>query len=106
MSFPAHFCRFMLGGTCAKKVRKDRRGEIDRCDPVHTSMGETAVLKGAVRGGLEKDLSPLKTRSVRKLGKDKEKCVCSSISMPDGPRALRAQKPWLKLENDCGNLEC
>jgi hypothetical protein len=33
---------------------------------------EPSTLKGVVFGGLEKDFSPLKTRSARKLGKEKE----------------------------------
>jgi hypothetical protein len=55
------------------------------------------VLKGVVRGGLEKDFSPLKTRSARKLGIDKENCASSSISMIVGPRALIAQKSLARV---------
>jgi len=55
------------------------------------------MLMGAVRGGLEKYFSPLKIRSTRKLGKDKENCACSSILMIVGPRALRAQKALARV---------
>jgi hypothetical protein len=49
-------------------------------------------LKGAFYGGLEKDFSLLKTRSARKLGKEKVICDSTCSTMVDGPRALRAQK--------------
>jgi hypothetical protein len=52
-----------------KKLENPGKGEIGKCDPDHTSMGEAALLKGAVRGGMDKYLSPLKTRTARKLGK-------------------------------------
>jgi hypothetical protein len=54
--------------------------------------GEDALLKGVVLGGLENDFSSLKTRSARKLGKEKENLNSNSLLGLTGPRALRAQK--------------
>jgi hypothetical protein len=80
------------GEPVPKNLENLGKGENGRCESDHTSVGEVALLKGAVRGGLEKYFSPLKTRSARKLGKEKENCATTSVMMIDGPRALRAQK--------------
>jgi hypothetical protein len=55
-------------------------------------------LKGVVRGGLEKDFSPLKTRSARKLIQEKENCASPSVVMSEGLRALRAQKALARVK--------
>jgi hypothetical protein len=59
---------------------------------VISSVGVSTDLKGVVFGGLEKDFSPLKTRSARKLGKEREALGSSGCLVIDGMRALRAQK--------------
>jgi len=51
---------------------------------------EPSILKGVVFGGMEKGFSPLKTKSVRKLGKKKENIGFTSLQVSEGPRALRA----------------
>jgi hypothetical protein len=80
------------GEPVPKNLAKIGKGETGRCEPAQTLRGEAFLLKGAVRGGLEKDFSPLKTRSARKLVQEKENCVTPSVLMSEGPRALRAQK--------------
>jgi hypothetical protein len=40
----------------------------------------------------------LKTRSARKLGKEKENNSTTSFMMVDGPRALRAQKSLARVK--------
>jgi hypothetical protein len=90
------------GEPVSNKLEKTGKGENDKCDPVHTSVGEAAVLKGAVRGGLEKDFSPLKTRSARRLGIEKENCNCSSSLMMLVLGRLELKNPSPRLGNDCG----
>jgi hypothetical protein len=51
---------------------------------------EPSILKGVVFGGMEKEFSPLKMRSARKLGKEKENIGFTSLQVSEGPRALRA----------------
>jgi hypothetical protein len=63
-----------------------------------SSVGEASLLKGVVHGGLEKYFSPLKTRSARKLGKEKVNCASTCSTMVDGPRALRAQKSLARVK--------
>jgi len=60
-------------------------------------VGEVAMLKATVRGGLVKYFSSLKTRSVRKLRKEKENCATTSVTMIDGPRELRARKSLARV---------
>jgi hypothetical protein len=57
-----------------------------------------ALIKGAVLGGLETYFSPIKTRSARKLGKEKELTVMPSLEVVTGPRALRAQKSLARVK--------
>jgi hypothetical protein len=64
----------------------------------NSHVGEDTILKGVVFGGLEKDFSPLKTRSARKLGKEKETKANTSFMVVDGPRALRAQKALARVK--------
>jgi hypothetical protein len=56
-------------------------------------------LKGVVFGGLEKDFSPLKMRSSRKLGKEKETKDTTGLLVVDGPRVIRAQKSFARVKN-------
>jgi len=60
---------FVGGDSISKTVEKKNKEEYLRGVSVPSSVGEASLLKGVVRGGLEKDFSPLKTRSARKLGK-------------------------------------
>jgi hypothetical protein len=55
-------------------------------------------LNGAVFGGLEKEFSPIKTRSVRKLGKEKETNGFSLSQVMEGTRALREQKSLARVK--------
>jgi hypothetical protein len=57
-----------------------------------------ALIKGAVLGGLETYFSPIKTRSARKLGKEKELSVIPLHEIVTGPRALRAQKALARVK--------
>jgi hypothetical protein len=50
------------------------------------------VKKGTVFGGLEKDFSPIKTKSARKSVKEKEQEGNLILKVSEGPRALRAHK--------------
>jgi hypothetical protein len=61
-------------------------------------VGDSTLLKGVVFGGLEKDFSPLKTRSARKLGKEKEINANTGLQVVDGPRVLRAQKALARVK--------
>jgi hypothetical protein len=55
-------------------------------------------LKGVVQGGLEKEFSPQKTRSARKIIIEKENYVSSSGVLSVGPRALRAHKALARVK--------
>jgi hypothetical protein len=63
-----------------------------------SSVGDSTILKGVVFGGLEKDFSPLKMRSARKLGKEKETKATTRFLVVDGPWALRAQKSLARVK--------
>jgi hypothetical protein len=65
----------------------------------HSLGGKDSMTKGVVHGGLEKDFSPLKTRSARKLGREKQFGESNCIIVVDGLRALRAQKALAKSNN-------
>jgi hypothetical protein len=80
--------------TLAKRMRR-WRGVGFHCLVIG---GGDVLVKGAVFGGLEKEFSPLKTRSVRKLGKEKEILVLTSLEGVIGSRALRAQKALARVK--------
>jgi hypothetical protein len=62
---------FVGGDLINKFVDKMETEEEFRNMTAPIEVGEASLLKGIVRGGLEKYLSPLKTKSARKLGNEK-----------------------------------
>jgi hypothetical protein len=89
---------FVGGDLINKSVDKLEKEEVLRHMNAPLEAGEATLLKGVVRGGLEKDFSPLKTRSARKLGVEKEKEVTCGTNLNVGPRALRAQKSLARVK--------
>jgi len=65
----------------------------------HFPRGKESLKKGAVYEGIEKDLSPLKTRSARRLGNEKQLGVSNCFIVIDVQRELREQKSLARVKN-------
>jgi hypothetical protein len=86
------------GGGLPSTSSKDKKSVKKEGEAVCRILCEPSTLKGVVFGGLENDFSPLKMRSARKLGKEKENTGLTSMQVLEGPRALRAQKSLARVK--------
>jgi hypothetical protein len=80
-------------GEFLKKPMGNMSKEVTPLNSItHRSGGQGFIEKGVVRGGIEKDFSPLKTRSARRLENKKQIRESIFCTVVDGLRALREQK--------------
>jgi len=74
------------------RSRPKTKPEIPNVEVVGWGNKELSKKKWYVFGGLEKSFSPIKTRSARKMIKEKEQMRNLILQVSEGPRALRAHK--------------
>jgi hypothetical protein len=86
------------GVLVTKPIERSGRVESSNKEGGRGSRIENSLIKGVVLGGLEKEFSPLKTRSARKLVKEKEALEVTSGGVQEGLRALRAQKSLARVK--------
>ena len=86
------------GELLSKPIERFGKKESCRKEGGRGSRVDKSLLKGVVLGGLEKEFSPLKTRSARKLVKEKDGSKVPSGGVLDGPRVLRDQKSLARVK--------
>lgn len=99
---PIFYGRDSLSPTTEKKVK----GTSGSSDSLIYEGRVIDIKKGAVWGGLEKDFSPLKTKSARRSGVEKENGDSHISLLNAGRRALRAQKALGNLKYQRGGGLC